>query len=263
MDSDTLKFVANFLAKKIAAYLASALVTIGALHTGSDQASFVTMMTGVIVGLIAFIWSWWNDRGKQLVLATLAKAHRIAPASASTAAASNALVESVNDNKVVAAGGAVKIVSMLAFGLIWTALALADGGTSLVMAQGASTALTPQVVAQKIQQLAKPDVAYAMQLAKSVNTPQGNVRAQCYQAISDALPNPPSGAAVPPAPHLVTNVEELAEVIDALQPGSPLFVNCGGAAQLVGQNVLIFINAIVTGFLGATKALPLIPIAIP
>lgn len=121
-----------------------------------------------------------------------------------------------------------------------------------------TTSLSPTAVAQKIQQLVAPDVAYAIQLAKAVNTPQGNVRAQCYQAIQNAIPVPPAGSTMPPAPHLVTNVEQLAEVIDALQPNGPLFVNCGGAAQLVQQNVLVFINAVVTGFLGATKAIPLI-----
>lgn len=132
--------------------------------------------------------------------------------------------------------------------------------TKAATTPAAPSTLSPQAIAQKIQQLAKPDVAYAITLAKAVNTPAGNVRAQCYQAISDAIPNPPAGGTMPPDPHLITNVEELAEVIDALQPTSPLFVNCGGAAQLVQQNVLVFINSVVTGFLGATKALPLLPV---
>lgn len=118
----------------------------------------------------------------------------------------------------------------------------------------AAPALTPQSVAKKIQSLVKPDLSYAIQLATAAGTVQSKVRLQCYQAISDALPSPPSGASAPPAPHLITDVEQLAELVDALQPTSPVFVNCAGAAQLASLSVLSFINAVVTGALGVATA---------
>jgi hypothetical protein len=54
-------------------------------------------------------------------------------------------------------------------------------------------------------------------------------------------------------------VEQLAELIDALQPTSPVFVNCAGAAQLASLSVLGFINAVVSGAAGAAIVAPKIP----
>lgn len=198
---------------------------------------------------------------------------------------------------------------------------------------------TPQQVVAKLQALAKPDAIYAIALAQQANTPGSNVRAQCWQAILNVLPNAPSGIATlgtvtggsgydsggsgvfpgiplsggsgtgaiatvtvangviteavlttpgvhyvvgdiltgaasiggsgsgfsvpvvglmatPAEPHLITNVEEIAELIDGLQPTSPLFVNCAGAAQLAQLSVLSFINAIVTGAAGIAVMAP-------
>lgn len=156
----------------------------------------------------------------------------------------------------IATGGLIAIVApdkgakaLLGFLVVGAALALA------LPAQAAPQrdigALTPQAVAGKIQKLAKPDLSYAMKLATAAGTVQSKVRLQCYQAISDALPTPPADATMPAAPHVITDIEQLAELIDALQPTSPLFVNCGGAAQLAGQSVLQFINGVVTGVAGA------------
>ena len=36
-------------------------------------------------------------------------------------------------------------------------------------------------------------------------------------------------------------------LIDALQPNSPIFIQCAGAAQLAQLSVLNFVNALVTG----------------
>lgn len=225
---DNTKVLLGLAARRLFTLIGAYLASKGLLQ-GTDATSFV----GACMVLAEVGYEGWNRYGKVLVDAQLARMKGVHPSSPS----------SPPNLKVVAA-------------FLIGGFALSFGFPA--HAASVSSALTPQSVAQKIQQLAAPDVAYAIVLAKAVNTPQGNVRAQCYQAIQSAIPTPPAGSTPPPAPHLVTNVEQLAEVIDALQPNGPLMVNCGGAAQLVGQNVLTFINAVVTGFLGAAKALPLV-----
>ncbi len=140
---------------------------------------------------------------------------------------------------------------------ILSVLVVAAFAVSLPLAAHAATAaVTAQSVAQKIQGLVKPDLDYAIKLATAAGTVQSKVRLQCFQALQDALPSPPAGSTMPPAPHLVTTVEQLAELIDALQPTSPLFVNCAGAAQLAGLSVLGFINAVVSGAASAAVIAP-------
>ena len=114
----------------------------------------------------------------------------------------------------------------------------------------------PQDVASAIQAASLPDLDYAIALATAANTLQSKVRLQCYQAIRAAIA--PSGAptAPPPNPDLVTKVEQFAELVDGLQPTSPVFVNCAGAAQLAQLSVLGFINAVVSGVAGAAVLVP-------
>jgi hypothetical protein len=110
------------------------------------------------------------------------------------------------------------------------------------------------------------DLAYASKLAAGANTPASLVRKQCWDAIValNAQANglnlkDASGNTIPkPDPHLFTDVEGLAEIIDNLSPQGPLFVSCAGAAQLAKTNVLTFINAAVTGVAGIA-AMPVIP----
>jgi hypothetical protein len=122
-------------------------------------------------------------------------------------------------------------------------------------------ALWDKIVASSIA-----DLNYAAAMAKSANTQTSGIRLQCINAIitlnqqaSGAnLKNPDGTPMVKPDPHLFTDVESLAEVIDNLSPQGPLFVNCAGAAQLAKTNVLTFVNAVVTGAAGFA-AMPVIP----
>jgi hypothetical protein len=110
------------------------------------------------------------------------------------------------------------------------------------------------------------DLNYAAAMARSANTQTSGIRLQCINAII-ALNQQASGAnlknadgtpMVKPDPHVFTDVESLAEVVDNLSPQGPLFVNCAGAAQLAKTNVLTFVNAVVTGAAGFA-AMPIIP----
>jgi hypothetical protein len=50
--------------------LAGTLVTLGWIGNG-DQASFVTMALGILMGAASVAWSWWQKTGHAQVLATL------------------------------------------------------------------------------------------------------------------------------------------------------------------------------------------------
>lgn len=123
-----------------------------------------------------------------------------------------------------------------------------------------------QALWQKIVSSSLTDLNYAAAMAASANTTTSTVRLQCIKAIITLneqasgvnLKNPDGTPMIKPDPHLFTDVESLAEIIDNLSPQGPLFVNCAGAAQLAKTNVLSFVNAVVTGAAGFA-AMPIIP----
>ena len=111
----------------------------------------------------------------------------------------------------------------------------------------------------KIVALSGPDLAYAKALADTVNTPAAKNRSACLQAIID-LNTQSTGANLknadgspmtpPPVPHVLTDFEQLAQIVEALSPTGPLFQGCSAAAQSVGMNVLTFVNAVIGGSTG-------------
>jgi len=122
-----------------------------------------------------------------------------------------------------------------------------------------------QAVWDKIVAASDKDLEYASQLAANAGTPSSGIRKQCWDAIlatnqqanglnlKDANGNP-----IPqPDPKLFTQIEQAAEVLDALSPQGKLFTSCAGAAQLAQANVLQFINAAVTGVAGLAKLAPI------
>ena len=120
-----------------------------------------------------------------------------------------------------------------------------------------------QAIVKRIQAVGRDDMNYAILKAKAANTLAANVRLQCLQAIlaaKDAAEGvtikDASGNVIPrPDPAIVTGIEDVAELIDALSPQGPLMTSCAGAAQLVKTNTLAMVNAIVTGAAGIA-ALP-------
>ncbi len=123
-----------------------------------------------------------------------------------------------------------------------------------------------QALWQKIVASSLADLNYAAAMAKQANTATSQVRLQCLNAIitlneqasGASLKNADGTPMAKPDPHLFTDVESLAEVVDNLSPQGPLFVGCSGAAQLAKTNVLSFVNAVVTGAAGFA-AMPVIP----
>jgi hypothetical protein len=110
----------------------------------------------------------------------------------------------------------------------------------------------------KIVNAALPDLEYASALAMSAGTSAAGVRKQCWDALIAAnkiasgtsLKDSAGNTLARPDPHLFTDAEQFAELIDNLAPSGPLWTSCAGAAQLAGTNVLTFINAAVTGASG-------------
>lgn len=116
---------------------------------------------------------------------------------------------------------------------------------------------------QKIVSASNTDLTYASALAGAANTASSKIRKQCWDAIialnqqanGQNLKNPDGTPMTKPDPHVFTDVETLAEVVDNLSPQGPLFTACAGAAELAKTNTLAFINAVVTGAAGIA-ALP-------
>lgn len=73
MDSNSLQMmVLGLVVRHALTGLAGTLVTLGWIGNG-DQASFITMGTGIAMGAATVTWSWWQKVGHAHVLATLDK----------------------------------------------------------------------------------------------------------------------------------------------------------------------------------------------
>lgn len=130
---------------------------------------------------------------------------------------------------------------------------------------GTGGLLTPDALIKKIVALAAPDLTYTAALATSANTNSSAIRLACVKAIQ-ALNAQASGAnlknadgspmIMPAEPHIFTDLEIIAEGIDSLSPTGPLYTSCAGAAALAQQNVLTFINSVVTGTAAAALVVP-------
>jgi hypothetical protein len=137
---------------------------------------------------------------------------------------------------------------------------------SLIVQPTGNVSADLQTLWNKIVSSSLTDLNYAAAMAASANTTTSTVRLQCLKAIIQLneqasgtnLKNADGSPMVKPDPHVFTDVESLAEVIDNLSPQGPLFVSCAGAAQLAKTNVLTFVNAVVTGVAGFA-AMPVIP----
>lgn len=122
-----------------------------------------------------------------------------------------------------------------------------------------------QAVWDKIVAASNVDLKYASQLASNANTPASLVRKQCWdeilatneQANGLNLKNADGSLVPQPDPKLFTQIEQAAEVIDALSPQGKLYTSCAGAAELAKANVIQFISAAVTGAAGLAKLSPI------
>jgi hypothetical protein len=125
---------------------------------------------------------------------------------------------------------------------------------------------------KKIQAASAADITYAIAMAKNANaasptgvTTSAGMRLQCLTAIQTLnqeangsnLKNADGSVMARSDPSLFTDAETLAEIIDAVQPGGPLWTSCSGAAQLAATNTVAFINALVSGAAGLALLAPI------
>ena len=122
-----------------------------------------------------------------------------------------------------------------------------------------------QAIWDKIVAASDKDLSYASQLAGQANTPSSQIRKQCWDAILATnqqanglnLKDASGNVVAMPDPKVFTQIEQAAEVLDALSPQGKLFTSCAGAAQLAQAGVLQFISAAVTGVAGLAKLTPI------
>ena len=70
MDGNLKTMVLGLVVRHLLTSLAGMLVTLGVMNSG-DQLQFITIGTGIVVGLATMAWSWWQKVG-QAKLAELA-----------------------------------------------------------------------------------------------------------------------------------------------------------------------------------------------
>ena len=111
------------------------------------------------------------------------------------------------------------------------------------------------------------DLEYASKMAAAANTPGSLVRKQCVDAVialkiqlDGTTIKDATGNMIPkPDPALISGVEQVAEVIDALATTGPLFTACAGAAQLAKTSTLTLVSTIFAGASAFTAIAPIIP----
>lgn len=124
-------------------------------------------------------------------------------------------------------------------------------GCSVTSEGGASIGL--ESIWANIQKAVLADMKYAKAMADQANTPGSKLRSSCLAAIitikeqQETVKGPDGNPMTPPDPHVITDLEKAAEIIDGLQATSPIMVACVPAANAAQQNALNFVNAIVTG----------------
>lgn len=274
MNWDAIKPLLTLLFTSVMKIAGGALVAHGVLTAGSGLETF--MGAASMAG--GAFWSWWVQSGHLQAAALLKKLTDTRTQDDAIAVAKQmkpAIVTGAAVTAKVDAAAAAKIAAVVAV-LLLGAITMptpgyAQGKIDLdplgLTTKKSQSAATPskdlQALWTKIVTASNADLAYASALAGSANTASSKVRKQCWDAIvalNDQanglnLKNPDGTPMVKPEPHLFTDVESLAEVIDNLSPQGPLFTACAGAAQLAKANTLQFISAVIAGAAGMA-ALP-------
>lgn len=257
-----------------------ALVTHGIVSAGPGLETF----TGAAMAAGGAFWSWWIQSGHLQAAAYLKKLTDTATQAAAIAVAKQMAPAAVTGaaegaKAAVAVAKVVLVAFMLSVLIAPSAFAqsrpkltgniaadIANATTKPGVALTGNVQQDLQALWQKIVTSSLADLNYAAAMAASANTTTSAIRLQCVKAIIQLneqasganLKNADGSPMVKPDPHLFTDVESLAEIIDNLSPQGPLFVSCAGAAQLAKTNVLTFVNGVVTGVAGFA-AMPVIP----
>jgi hypothetical protein len=56
---------------------AGALVTAGLIHSGQDSNSFVDIGSGIVIGALGMLWSWWQKVGQQRLVDEIRRLRKV------------------------------------------------------------------------------------------------------------------------------------------------------------------------------------------
>jgi len=250
--------IAGLIARHVMTLLAGALVTLGLLQA-SDQNNFISIASGILVGLLGLAWSWWQKVGAARLKAELALLARNYSALKQSQIAQ-------------AARSAAVLFAVLAALLI-------AGGDAFAQARKPTgdpiKDLFPQPqqhapgnpldeLAARIAKLSLADFQYAAALAHATGN---TVTMTCWDewvklisAQQSPLKDAQGNVLEEPPVHLATDIERLSEMIRQMQPNSELSVACAPMAQAAQKDVGVLIGAVLSG--GAMGLFKL-PFAIP
>jgi len=270
----------------LGAYLAAN----GFITSGAGTEAFV----GAGMTLAGLFWDWWSTNGHIQAEALLKKltatrkasdaitvAKAMPPASVTGAAAVAKAETGVSGTPAsggVAGSVGKALLLALGVGFLWFAVAphafaqartlklpidpLRLNGTPLT--GNASNDL--KALWAKIGAASLADLQYASAMAGAAGTPAAKVRKQCWDGLitmneqinGNSLKNPDGSAMVRPDPHLLSDVESLAEIVDNLSTQGQLFSACSGAAEMAKMSALQFVTQAIAG-LATFSTLPVIP----
>jgi len=141
----------------------------------------------------------------------------------------------------------------------------ADIATDMKNAGGAPLNITPHLPGQginlnelwaKLQQVSIADLQYALAIATASKTAGGDMRAKLWAAWITLIQaqegtnavgadGKPLGAK--PDPSVFSTFEQLAQVVDSLQPTSPFMIAATPVANALKQDVLQLVTTVVSG----------------
>jgi hypothetical protein len=250
--------IAGLIARHVMTSLAGALVTLGLLQA-SDQNNFISIASGIAVGLLGLAWSWWQKVGAARLkaeLAQLARASALKPSQIGQAAKSAVVLFALALAALLVAGAGAFAQAKKATG---------DPIKDLFPQPQQHAPQNPlDELAARIGKLSLADFQYAAALAHATGN---TVTMTCWDEwvklisaqqspLKDAQGNP---LEEPPI-HLATDIERLSEMIRQMQPNSELSVACAPMAQAAQKDVGVLIGAVLSG--GAMGLFKL-PFAIP
>lgn len=249
-----------------------ALTTLGGTLATHGYLGNATLEQFVGAGMIMLgvVWSWWQKEG-QLRVVGLLKGH-ISNISASASGAPRAEAISAAKDAARAVSAvllAIAVLSLLsppnayaqrvpsaALGLPCDFLNLLPGCRYVPPANAGDS--KPLDVWQAVAKVALADLEYAKALSEAAGTPAAKVRGQCWDALIVAnrratgvgVKDSAGNVISKPDPHLASDAESLAELVDDLDLKGPLAVACAGSAQMFKLSVLQLISGFVTGAAG-------------
>jgi hypothetical protein len=238
----------------------------------------VTAFIGAGMTLAGIAWGWWTTSG-YIIANNLLKKLTAKSSAAAAVTTAQALPPGAAVTKALA------LFAVLLASLCFALPAMAQTKTApkpLIELNGpcnplgdtrpqcnTGSAATPagdqlQQLQTKIAALSLDDFKYALALSVSTNN---TVTQPCWAAwvtlisqqqapMKDAQGN----VLTEPNPHIFTDVEKLAELINQLQPNSPISTGCAPMAQAAQKDIGNLIGAVISGgALGLVK----LPFAIP